>query len=357
MNNRLASERGPSSRAGNKAAPSLDANTAGYGVVSPPNLKIAFDDGDGRTASQDGTGRAPGAVVKTKTAKRGTRNDIRGGGFFSWLLNFALKVGFFYLAIGAFYSCSSSPLKFDYDPKDSRGHCRTLAHAKANLQPILAPHFHAAHAKAQPYTQPYIDAATPYATAAWKTARPYYKYTNKQARIYYKRNIDPLRKHYTKRGRAYIDPHIKTLNQHYAKTVEPHIKTTQRALKPYQDIYRRDVAPYLQHAYTRSLVYGSASYSFYVARVHPQVIRSLNAIHQFYVGHVDPAMRRAYALYVQPQVNKALAKVFGHRAHAVGSDAIKGAKQDASQARKDAKQLEKEKVAEAVSVATAGSDM
>lgn len=110
----------------------------------------------------------------------------------------------------------------------------------------------------------------------------------------------------------------------------------------------RDVAPYLNEAYVQSLAFGSASYGAYVSHVHPLVVRSLRETQSFYVNHFDPAIRRAYALYIRPQMDKVLAKMFGHKAQAAGSDALKAAKQGAKQVRKDAKVAEKEKVAEAV---------
>lgn len=111
---------------------------------------------------------------------------------------------------------------------------------------------------------------------------------------------------------------------------------------------RRDVAPYLSEAYVQSLAFGSASYGAYVKQVHPRVVSSIKQSHGFYVSHIDPAVRRVYALYLRPQVDKVLAKVFGHRAHALGSDALKNTTSEVKQSRQHAKELKKERVAEAV---------
>lgn len=107
----------------------------------------------------------------------------------------------------------------------------------------------------------------------------------------------------------------------------------QKTVKPYQDIYTRDVAPYLSQAYAYSLTASHASYTFYVGRVHPLVVSSLRQLHAFYVNHADPAMRRAYSLYVRPQIDRLLAKIFERKAHATGSEAIRQTKQDVREVR------------------------
>lgn len=68
------------------------------------------------------------------------------------------------------------------------------------------------------------------------------------------------------------------------------------------------------------------------------------------MNHVDPAVRRAYALYIRPQMDKLLAKAFGHRASKAGSEAVKAAKGEAKQVRQEAKQVEREKKEQAVRV-------
>ncbi|CAO1623173.1 unnamed protein product [Parajaminaea phylloscopi] len=312
-------------------------------VATPPIIQ--FDD--------DVDHARKNKLVKTRQAKARAQQK---GGFFSWLWSLGLRIGFVYLLVGAFWTCSSSPLRFDYKTNDSRAHCRALAQAKLQLRPIAQPYVDAAYAKVQPYTKPYVDAASPYARTAWKTARPYYRYANKQGQLAYKRHIEPARKLALKRGRAYLDPHLNTAQTHYDKQVRPHVDSAQRAIKPWQDVYRRDVAPYLSEAYVQSLAFGSASYGAYVNQIHPVVVRSLRQLHVFYSNHVDPAVRRTYALYVRPQVNKALAKVFGHRAHALGSEALRNATAEARESRKQAKEVKKEKVAEAASASRAQED-
>lgn len=109
----------------------------------------------------------------------------------------------------------------------------------------------------------------------------------------------------------------------------------QKTVKPYQDIYTRDVAPYLSQAYAYSLTASHTSYTFYVNQVHPLVVSSLQQTHAFYINHADPAMRRAYSLYVRPQIDRVLAKVFERKAHATTSEAIRQTKQDVKEARKE----------------------
>lgn len=158
------------------------------------------------------------------------------GGFFCWLIRSMLKIGFFYLLIGAFWNCSSKPLRFDYKLNDLRSHCRALAHAKLNLQPIAQPYIDVAYARVQPYTKPYIDVTRPYAKTAWKTVRPYYRYANKQGQRAYKRHVEPTRKLAVKRGRAYVDPHLKTAQTHYNEQLKPHVDSAYRAIKPWQEV-------------------------------------------------------------------------------------------------------------------------
>ena len=120
-----------------------------------------------------------------------------------------------------------------------------------------------------------------------------------------------------------------------------------KAVRPYQDIYTRDVAPYLSQAYVYSLATGGTLYTTYVNQVHPTVVASLQQLHSFYINHVDPATRRAYSLYVRPQVERLLAKVFERKAHATGSEAIAQAKQEVKVAAKEGAARSEEKVVEA----------
>jgi hypothetical protein len=261
-----------------------------------------------------------------------------------------------YFIIGALFTCSTEPFSFDYSKNDANAMCRNLAYGKQVLAPVLH--------RADPYLDPYVKAVKPYAQKVW----PYYNRAQKKGKVVYQKRIEPLRKEAIKRGRSYSDPHIKKFNKEYRKKVQPHVdskwqvgsklmmsltlpKGVNKAIKPYQDIYDRDVAPYLYQAYSQSLAAGSTSYTFYVDRVHPQVVKSLQQLHSFHVHHVDPAVRRGYSLYVRPQVEKLMAKLFERKAHAAGSEAINEAKQEAKQAETEGKarsdQAQKEAVVEA----------
>ena len=77
------------------------------------------------------------------------------------------------------------------------------------------------------------------------------------------------------------------------------------------------------------------------------MVKSLQQLHSFYANHADPAMRRAYSLYVQPQVEKLLGKIFERKAHVKGSEAIAEAKQTVKEAGKEGKARSKEMQAEA----------
>lgn len=115
-----------------------------------------------------------------------------------------------------------------------------------------------------------------------------------------------------------------------------------KAIKPYQDIYDRDVAPYLSQSYSYSLAAGGTLYSVYVNQIHPRIVKSLQQLHSFYIYHVDPAMRRSYSLYIRPQVEKLLARIFERKAHATGSEAIAEAKREVKQAGKEGNTRSKE---------------
>lgn len=334
-------------------APALGGNDGGNAPI--PIIKFD-DDKDGqrdrKLATRKEINKRGGSSARTsKKAK---------AGFFALLTSLVFQAGVAYLLVGAFWSCPATWGHTDYDLNDSRATCRTLAQAKSQIAPVVTPYYHAAQAKVEPYTKPYVDAAYPYYRTAHKTALPYYKTANKLSRKYYKtanqlgrkyynRNIEPLRKRAVKRSQAFADPHVKVAQQHYSKHVEPHVVAARKAAKPYQDIYRRDVAPVLNDAYLQSLAAGTGAYKAYNKHAHPLVLSSAKQGHSFYVNHFDPAVRRTYALYIRPQADKVLQKIFDWKAHAMSSEAIKDAKRWAKLAKKEAKAVEDEKVAEAVS--------
>lgn len=210
--------------------------------------------------------------------------------------------------------------------------CRNLALSKKHVVPIVAPYAEAVQAHVDPYVGPYLRAASPFTKAAWKTASPYYKQANKHGNRLYKRHVEPVRKKAVKRTKAYLDPHIKTARGHYKQKVQPHVDTAQRTIKPYQKIYTRDVAPYLSQAYAYSLTASSTTYTFYVQQVHPRVVATLQQLHAFYVNHADPAVRRGYSVYVRPQVEKLLSKLYERKAHAVGADVLRQTQENVDEA-------------------------
>ncbi|CAO1622553.1 unnamed protein product [Sympodiomycopsis kandeliae] len=327
------------------------------GVAPAPALNSSSSKGNYAKAAEKGAPIPTPSVIKFDDdvdGKRAAKLNARvqnkkqnGGGFFSWLMSLIYKAGVIYLLVGAFWTCGSRPFSFDYNVRDERAHCRTLAHTKNQLQPLLTPYYHSARAQIDPYTKPYIDKTQPYINAAWKTTRPYYQFADKQSRKYYKKNIDPLRKEAIKQARLYSDPHVKKFNSHYNKQVQPHLDQLQRNVKPYQDIYKRDVSPYVNQAYAQSLAFTSTSYHVYNSKVHPVIVKSLRTAYAFYISHVDPVIRRVFALYIRPQINKALEKVWGYKAHVLGSSTIKDVKQDVKQAGKEGKAQKDEKVAQA----------
>lgn len=125
-----------------------------------------------------------------------------------------------------------------------------------------------------------------------------------------------------------------TVSTHQEREISRLILSTafHKTIKPYHDIYIRDIAPYLSQAYSYSLTASAASYTFYVEQVHPRAVDTVQNLHAFYVNHADPAMRRTYSLYVRPQVEKLLAKLYERKAHAVTSEVLKETRAEAEEA-------------------------
>jgi hypothetical protein len=91
----------------------------------------------------------------------------------------------------------------------------------------------------------------------------------------------------------------------------------------------------------------------YNKQVQPRLITSAKAAHRFHRQHVDPAARRGYSLYVQPQADRVLAYLFNRKARAVSNDAISKAKTSSDEARQHGESKAKEAVKEAVSACAA----
>ncbi|CDR88778.1 uncharacterized protein SPSC_05610 [Sporisorium scitamineum] len=295
--------------------------TSGRASISTPAVRVPIDD-DKR-----------GQLTRSKKAAP-TRKQCRG--FSGWLLAFASRVTIFYLIYAALWTCPSRPFAFDYSAKDARPVCRNLAQAHEQIVPIVKPYFHLAQQKAEPYTRPAIVAATPWVKRAQKVSRPIYREANKRGRLLWKKRIDPARRRALKKARKQLDPYIKQAYHYHKHNVQPHIDAVHKAVKPYHDIYQRDVSPYVDRAYQYSLHSSSVSYAFYMDKVHPRIVQSLKHAYGFLVNHVDPAVRRFYSVYVRPQLDRLLAKVYERKAHWLGSDAIKTAQQEMKQTAKQA---------------------
>lgn len=182
---------------------SVSTRSANNKVPVPP---VKFENGKSPNQSLQKTSRSP-----------------KRRGFTGFLTYLAIRFITLYTLVAALFTCSSSPFTFNYSTNDARAICRSLAHGKAQLIPIITPAIQSIHDKVDPYTGPYVKAVSPYTRAAWKTAKPYYRQAAKQGQFVYKKRIDPLRKKAIKRGRAYTDPHIKNVNKHYSKQVKPHV--------------------------------------------------------------------------------------------------------------------------------------
>ncbi|PWY98153.1 hypothetical protein BCV70DRAFT_194336 [Testicularia cyperi] len=278
------------------------------------------------------------------------------GGFINWLVSFGSRVAIFYVLYAAVWACPSRPFAFDYSPKDARSICRNVALAHDQLVPVIKPYVHLAHQKIEPYTKPVVDAVAPFANRAYKVSRPIIREANKRGRLIWKKRIDPARRRALKSARKQADPYVRKASAYYAHNVQPHVDTIHRTVKPYHDIYQRDVSPYVDQAYQYSLQSSSFTYAFYMDKVHPHIVRTVKQVYSFLVNHVDPAVRRTYSLYVRPQLDRLLAKIYERKAHYLGSDAIKTAqkemKQAASEADKNAKQTIKKAAQDAIKAQT-----
>ncbi|GAC77573.1 hypothetical protein PANT_27c00019 [Moesziomyces antarcticus T-34] len=296
--------------------------TSGRASIPTPPVKFALDDrySQGKRA----------VVTKPRPKSK------RSGGFSGWLFWFGTRVTIFYLIYAALWTCPSRPFAFDYSAKDPRPVCRNLAQAHDQLVPIVKPYWNLAQQKVQPYSDPVVRAVAPWATRLQKVSRPVYREANKRGRLIWKKRIDPARRRAIKDINKRIDPYVQQARTYHKKNVQPRIDTVHRAVKPYHDIYQRDVSPYVDRAYQYSLHSSSVSYAFYMDKVHPRVVTGLKQIYSFLVNHVDPAIRRFYSLYVRPQLERLLAKVYERKAHYLGSDAIKTAQKDMKHAAHEA---------------------
>ncbi|KAJ1019868.1 hypothetical protein NDA13_006091 [Ustilago tritici] len=291
--------------------------------IPTPPVKFPLDD-------------KPGPLSTRKQQRYATAKPKQSRGFSGWLISFGTRATIFYLIFAALWTCPSRPFAFDYSAKDPRPVCRNLAQAHHQLAPIVTPYIRLARKKAEPYTRPVIQAATPWVKRANKVARPIYREADKRGRLIWKKRIDPARRRALKKARKQIDPYVQQAHSYHTRNVQPHINTAHKAVKPYHDIYQRDVSPYVDRAYQYSLQSPSISYAFYMDKVHPRVVHAIKQVYSFFVNHVGPAVRRFYSLYVRPQLDRLIAKVYQRKAHYLGSDAIKIAQSEMKQAAKEA---------------------
>ncbi|PWN51828.1 hypothetical protein IE53DRAFT_34340 [Violaceomyces palustris] len=292
----------PVKQAGRKPSPSVKSEAINPNSLPTPPIKF------------------PMSKVDSKHAELGSRKKPKkSGGFRSFLLGFAIRVAFFYTIFAALWYCPSRPFAFDYSVNDSRSICRNIAQTHNQLAPIVRPYFHQIQRRIDPYTQPTIRAVSPYVKRAAKVSKPYLKFAQKRARIIYRRHIDPARRRAIRKGLAYLDPHLRKVEAKYRLHVQPHVDTATRLIKPYQDIYRRDVSPYVQQAYEYSKHSSSVSYAFYIDKVHPKVVQGLERSHHHLVNHVVPNARRLFQLYVRPLIEKVIQKIYEQKEKAFGS--------------------------------------
>ncbi|PWN40127.1 hypothetical protein IE81DRAFT_362020, partial [Ceraceosorus guamensis] len=269
------------------------------------------------------------------------------GTFLGALTSFGVRLALFYTLFAALWSCSKQPFTFKFNPRDNSQVCRTLAQSKAALEP----HYQAAWKDVEPWISPYVEPVAPYYRSAVRFSSPHVKAANKRGHLLWKAHGEPVTKRLVKQAHTFAAPHIKTARGHYKKSVKPHVDTAQATIKPYQDIYARDVHPYVLEAQVLSARLFHQSLRTYQNDVHPRLLSALAVTHRTYVTHVDPAIRRGYSVWVRPQVEKVLARLFQRKAHAVGTEAI----DQASVRAKDARSEGQVKASQAVEAAQASA--
>ncbi|CEH13079.1 hypothetical protein CBOM_01021 [Ceraceosorus bombacis] len=284
------------------------------------------------------------SVKSKRAAKQGT--------FLGALTSFGVRLALFYTLFAALWSCSKQPFTFKYNPRDNSQVCRTLAQSKAALQP----HYQAAWRDVEPWISPYVQPVAPYYRSAVRFSSPHFKAVNKRGHLLWKAHGEPARKRFVKQAHTFAAPHIKTARGHYKKSVKPHVDTARATIKPYQDIYARDVHPYVLEAQVLSARLFHQSLRSYQNDVHPRLLSALAVTHRTYVTHVDPAIRRGYSVWVRPQVEKVLARLFQRKAHAVGTEAIDQASVRAKDARSEGQVKASQAVEAAASARRAQED-
>ncbi|KAK0569866.1 hypothetical protein OC861_000447 [Tilletia horrida] len=274
----------------------------------------------------------------SKRAKRKQSSSILPlGGLIGALVNFCLKIGLFYVVIGAVWQCSSRPFNFQYDSKDSRALCRQLYYAK----PHITPHLQALNAQISPYVEPYYAHVRPYVHKAYSTAAPIASDLEKRSALAWKRYGEPKRVQAERAVRKWADPHVKRARKEWKKHTQPHIQNIDKHTKPYRDVYYRDVHPYMTDGYVMASEASTRTTKFYFAHIQPNILKATSQSYKFYKAHILPYLRRAYSLYVRPTVDKALAKVFQRQL----GDARRAAVKEAQKAAEDARDASEKEAA------------
>ena len=98
----------------------------------------------------------------------------------------------------------------------------------------------------------------------------------------------------------------------------------------------RDVHPVVEKSYAASAHTLTTSSAFYVQSAHPQVVSLSKQLYRFWTNHLAPALARAYSVYVRPQVDKLMGKIFKGRAYQMSTEAVREAKEGVRKASGDA---------------------
>ena len=171
------------------------------------------------------------------------------------------------------------------------------------------PHFSRAHRAYHSLLHPHILSGHRQAQAA---AEPYLQ----QARSYHAKNVDPQIKHYQRLGRKLYSDNLEPHVERGRAFAQPHLDHAQNVLAPAASKYYSDVA----------MPYASSSYhttrKAYVRDVHPRLTDIWSRMIAFLRTHVFPIFGRWHAVYIRPQVDRVMQKIFEAKTKKASMEAI-----------------------------------
>lgn len=243
----------------------------------------------------------------------------RSGGVFSRASALLLRVFVAVVIASALFVCPSRPFSFEYSGEHPSLMCREIASAHAHLAPVAHSAAAQLHTLVEPYAGKYLVAAG----NTWKKVQPAAVDAFKRAQHTYTTRLEPAARALGKQTYRRLRPYERQLQRHYRTHVQPHVTgeclltAAHAALKPYTDIYVRDVSPYVEQGWAYSQKAVDAASAFYEAEVHPRIKQGMYdsyvflrhtafpVAHGHYVQHGHPHLVRAWN-YVARKTNSAL---------------------------------------------------